>query len=416
MLTDTKIRNLKPKEKPFREADGGGLYLLVDPSGSKRWQFRFTWEENGKKKRPWQSIGAYPAVSLKDARSAVLESKELLVNGINPIQHHKAVKQARQDEQQEAVTLANRMTFDDLFKLWHQHNAETWSYGHAKDIWERVEKHLLPSIGNLPVEDIKPLDMIHALKKIEQAGRVETTRRVKQYANRIFKFGIGFGYCERNPVSDLPDDIFKKAEKSNYAHVTDPKTLATILKAIDSYTGDISTLKALQMQPYVFLRSRELAGIRWEEIDLDNRLIEIPAERMKKKRAHLIPLADPVIEIIKFMETISGSSAFLFPSARTDKRPLNEQSLNAALHRLGLKNIQTFHGFRHTASTMLNEMGFIGDVIEKQLAHEEANKVRATYNKAQYLEQRKEMMQAWGNYLDGLKKESFVIPIYRTGS
>lgn len=252
--------------------------------------------------------------------------------------------------------------------------------------------------------------MIRVLKIIEQAGILETMRRVKQYANRIFKFGIGFGYCETNPVANLPDDIFQKVDKGNYAHTTDTKVLTQILKAIDSYQGDISTVKALQLQPYVFLRSKELAGIRWAEIDLEAGVIEIPADRMKKKRAHLVPITKQVLNIIEFMRPLSGDCDYLFPSPRTKARPIGEQTLNPALHRLGFKDIQTFHGFRHTASTMLNEMGFMGDVIEKQLAHEQSG-VRAVYNKAQYLPQRKEMMQAWANYLDGLKSGGDVIPI-----
>ena len=204
---------------------------------------------------------------------------------------------------------------------------------------------------------------------------------------------------------NLPDDIFKKTEKSNYAHTTDPKVLTQILKSLDEYAGDVCTKKALELQPYVFLRSKELAGIRWDEIDLNNRVIEISAERMKKKRAHLVPISSKVLEIIEYMKPISGDCEFLFPSPRTKARPIGEQTLNPGLHRLGWKGIQTFHGFRHTASTMLNEQGFMSDLIEKQLAHEETNKVRGAYNKAQYLLQRKEMMQAWTDYLENLKNK-----------
>lgn len=307
------------------------------------------------------------------------------------------------------------MTFGELFNQWYAHNEKSWSYVYALKITQRAEKHLLPIIGQMAIEDIKPMDVIKVLKLSEAGGRVDLTTRIRQYITRSFRYGVGFGfgYCEHNPASELPNDIFEKAVKESYAHTTDPKVLTQILKSIDCYVGDIITRKALELAPYVFLRSRELAGIRWDEIDLENGWIEIPAERMKKKRPHVVPITSKVLEIIEYMKPLSGGCEYLFPSPRTMIRHIGEQTLNPALHRLGFKNIQTFHGFRHTASTMLNEMGFMGDVIEKQLAHEEANKVRGAYNNAQYLPQRKIMMQAWSDYLDGLKMGAAVIPIHR---
>lgn len=409
MLTDTQLKKLKPKDKYYKLSDSNGLYIEVRKSGLKFFRYRYRHPQT--KKEQIFTIGEYPAIGLKQARELRDEAKELLVTGIDPNEHKKA-KQAVQLKQvtEEQNSL---MTFCQLFELWHKHNSESWSYAHARDIRERIEKHLLPNFGAMPLDDIKPMDVIKALKLIEQGGRVETTRRIKQYTNRIFRFGIGFGYCERNPASDLPDDIFQKADKKNYAHTTDPKVLTQILRAIEGYAGDISTLKALELAPYVFLRSKELAGIRWEEVDLENGTIEIPANRMKKKRAHIVPISSKVLEIIEYMRPLSFDCEFLFPSPRSKSRPLGEQTLNPALHRLGFKGVQTLHGFRHTASTMLNEMGYMGDLIEKQLAHEETNKVRGTYNKAQYLTQRKEMMQAWATYLDGLKTGADIVPFRR---
>lgn len=398
-LTDTKIKKLKPEDRLYRIADFKGLAIEVKPSGVKAWRFRYRFDG----KASMMSLGEYPIVTLAEARVKRDQARELLDKGINPTQYKRDKQEQRKLDAEALQAEQDKMTFNDLFLLWHKHNSETWTYSHARDIRERIDKHLIPQIGYLPLDDIKPMDMIHALKKIEQGGRVETTRRIKQYANRIFKFGIGFGHCERNPASELPNDIFQKAEKSNYAHTTDAKVLTQIINAIDDYTGDIITRKALELAPYVFLRSKELAGLEWCEIDYESGVIEIPAERMKKKRAHLVPISSKVKEILDYMHPLSGDSKYVFPSPRTKSRPIGEQTLNPALHRLGFKNIQTFHGFRHTASTMLNEMGFIGDIIEKQLAHEETNKVRGAYNKALYIEQRKEMMQAWSDYLSGLK-------------
>ncbi|MDX1346965.1 MAG: tyrosine-type recombinase/integrase [Thiomicrorhabdus chilensis] len=427
-LTDTGIKALKSKEKLYRQVDADRLYIQVSPKGLKTWYARFDLEQGSSKKSDSISFGRYGnnpnEISLKQARDMNRNIQKLAARGINPklyksLLHEadilSAIEKSVQDEiaKQELEAKSNVLTFNELFLLWHKHNSETWSYAHARDIRERIDKHLIPQIGSMALDDIKPMDVIKALKIIEQGGRVETTRRVKQYANRIFKFGIGFGHCERNPASELPDDIFKKAEKSNYAHTTDPKVLTQILNAIDEYAGDIVTKKALELAPYVFLRSKELAGLEWSEVDFDNGVIEIPAERMKKKRVHLVPISSKVKEILDYMQPLSGDSKYIFPSPRTKSRPIGEQTLNPALHRLGFKNIQTFHGFRHTASTMLNEMGFMGDIIEKQLAHEEINKVRGAYNKAQYIEQRKEMMQEWAKFLNGLKRQGKLLMFER---
>ncbi len=409
MLTDTKLRNLKPKSQAYKETDSNGLYVEVRKVGSKFFRFRYRHPQT--KKEQVMTLGEYPSIGLKQARDLRNEATELLAIGIDP-NEHKKTEQVKQLEQVIAEqNQTDLMTFSQLFELWHRHNSESWVYAHSRDIRERIEKHLLPGLGSLPLADIKPMDVIKVLKLIEQGGRVETTKRIKQYTSRIFKFGVGFGHCEHNPANDLPDDIFQKSIRKNYAHTTDPKVLTQILKAIETYAGDISTKKALELGPYIFLRSKEIAGIRWEEINLVNRVIEIPGERMKKKRAHIVPISSKVLEIIEYMRPLSGDCEYLFPSPRSQSRPLGEQTLNPALHRLGFKDVQTFHGFRHTASTMLNEMGFMGDLIEKQLAHEEANKVRGAYNKAQYLPQRKEMMQAWADYLNGLKAGGDVIPL-----
>jgi integrase len=410
-LTDTKLKNLKPEIKAYKETDSNGLYVEIRVAGSKF--FRYRYRHPITKKEQTFTIGEYPALTLKQAREMRDKAKELLAVGIDPNEDKKQksinlLKEASQTKAQD-----DRMTFVELFKEWYAHNEKSWSYVYALKITQRAEKHLLPIMGQMAIEDIKPMDVINVLKLAEAGGRVDLTTRIRQYITRAYRYGIGFGYCEQNPASELTNDIFEKAVKENYAHTTDPKVLTQILRAIDSYIGDISIKKALELAPYIFLRSKELAGIRWDEIDLEKRLIEIPTERMKKKRPHVVPISSKVLEIIEYMHPLSGDCEYLFPSPRTKARPINEGSLNPGLHRLGFKDIQTFHGFRHTASTMLNEMDFMGDVIEKQLAHEESNKVRGAYNKAQYLSQRKVMMQAWSDYLDGLKNGADVIPLKR---
>lgn len=411
MLTDTGIKKLKPKDKSFKVTDANGLYLDVSKVGSKVFRFRYRHPQT--KKEQVFTIGEYPAITLKQAREMRDKARELLAVGVDPNEDKKQKSIDLLDKANQIKAQDNRMTFGELFNQWYALNEKSWSYVYALKITQRAEKHLLPIIGQMAIEDIKPMDVISVLKLAESGGRVDLTTRIRQYITRSFRYGVGFGYCEHNPASELPNDIFEKTDKKNHPHTRDPKVLSQILKAIDCYVGDIITRKALELAPYVFLRFRELAGIRWDEIDLENGWIEMPAERMKKKRPHVVPISSKVLEIIEYMQPLSGNCDYLFPSPRTMIRHIGEQTLNPALHRLGFKDIQTFHGFRHTASTMLNEMGFMGDVIEKQLAHKEANKVRGAYNKAQYLPQRKAMMQSWSDYLDGLKKGAAIIPLHR---
>ncbi|BBP45581.1 integrase [Thiosulfatimonas sediminis] len=411
-LTDTAIRKFKPEAKRYRKTDSAGLIIEVMPNGNKVWRYRFQFGG----KATIYTIGDYPAISLAKARQLRDEAKALVAQGINPKEHKETIQAVKQAELAEQKVIAERITFTGLFELWHEHNAQGWTYDYAKDIRERIESHLLPLIGHMPAEDIKPKDIIHALKLIEAKGIMETMKRSKQYASRIFRYGVGMGHCEVDPVRDLPTDICLKQEKDNFSHITERGQLYQLLNALDSYTGDVSTATALKLAPHVFLRPNELAGLRWDEIDLDKNLISISAERMKMKRPHMVPLSKQAKALIESMQIFQEQSAFVFPSPRTPARPINGQSLNAGLHRIGFKGKQTAHGFRHTASTLLNELGFNSDHIEKQLAHEQANQIRGVYNKAEYLPERSKMMQAWSNHLDALKSGGEIIPINRNGA
>ncbi len=403
-LTDTAIKKTKATGKIQKLNDGEGLRLEITKAGTKVFKYRFS---IGGKRSDFV-IGKYPSISLAQARIKRDKAKALLIDGINPNDHKKEQQQAKQLEQQYKTEKLNRMTFGVLFNEWYNHNLASWKPEHSKDLHQRATKHLLPKLKAMPLEEINPMLMIEVLKEIEAKGRLETTNIIKNIASRVFRYGVGMGHCETNPAGDLPNDIFKKQTKKQMPHTTKPKELAQILRAIDEYIGDISTKKALELAPYVFLRPKELSSIKWEYIDLAKKTIEIPPEQMKKKRPHLVPISSKVLEIIEFMTPLTGDDIYLFTSPRNKKRPINEQTLNPALHRLGFKGIQTIHGFRHTASTMLNEMGYNGDWIEKQLAHEQ-DSVRAVYNKAEYLEQRAKMMQSWAGYLDGLKEGNNVV-------
>lgn len=396
-LSKTKIDKIKPNGKVQKFNDGNGLRLEVSKAGTKLFKLRF--KINGKDSDI--TIGKFPSLSLAEARVQRDKLQKLIRNGKNPndLKKHRQKQTEAKQEQKE-----QERTFEQIFHEWFAHTKDSWSENHAEDVHNRITQYLIPSLGKLDVKSIKPRNIIMTLKKMEAKGVPESMKRVKQYASRIFRFGVGLGYCEIDPVRDIPfDDIFKKPKKQNLAHITEPRDLQQLLNAIESYSGDISTLAALQLAPHVFLRPSELAGIMWSEVDLKNKTMTIRASLMKMKRAHIVPLSSQALEIIKNIRDYSKDSTYVFPSPRTKARPINEQTLNSALHRLGYKDKHTTHGFRHTASTLLNELGFNSDHIEKQLAHEEGNSVKATYNKAEYLQARIAMMQAWSDTLDRIR-------------
>lgn len=422
-LTDTAIRKMKPDSKRYRKTDSGGLIIEVTPNNKKIWRYRYQLDG----KAAIFTIGDYPAISLLKARELRDAAKALVQQGINPTDHKKAKHLEQQAELEQLEALANRMTFKALFQQWHDNNEESWNYKYALDIRNRVYQHLLPTLGDLPVEDIAPQQVIQALKQMEAKGLGDSIRKVKQYASRIFRYGVGLGLCNYDPVRDIPaGDIFKKTTKKNLAHITKPKELHQLLNAIEYYTGDLSIATALKLASHVFLRPIELASIRWDEVTLEktkigetvlhNGLISINSERMKMKRPHIIPLSKQAKALIESMQVFKCQSPYVFPSPRAMNRPINEQSLNAGLHRLGFKGKHTAHGFRHTASTLLNEMGFNRDFIEKQLAHEQDNQIRGTYNKAEYLQGRAQMMQAYSDHLEALKTGAETIPIFKNGA
>ena len=426
-LSDTKIRKAKSTGKLQKLLDSRGLRLEITKAGTKIFKYRI--RMNGKDSD--YRLGEYPTMTLAEARKARDEVKALIKQGIDPNAHKKQQQAKQAEEAARQQEYKERLTFRQLFEEWYHHNSESkggdcWKIGYSKDIHERVEAHLIPLLGDLPAEDIKPKDIIRALKEIEAKGILETLRRSRQYASRIFRYGVGMGYCERDPVRDLPNDIFQKQKKTNFSHITERKDLHQLLNAIDGYLGDISTANALKLAPYVFLRPGELAGLRWDEVNLTDDLklgnavlkygaVVIKADRMKMGREHIVPLSKQAHDLIKSMLIFSDGTQYVFPSPRTKARPISEQSLNAGLHRIGFKGKQTAHGFRHTASTLLNEQGFNRDHIEKQLAHEGGkNIVRETYNKAEYLQSRVDLMQKWADYLDGIKAGADVVNLFKT--
>jgi len=385
MLTNTQIKNLKPNGKLYRELDSLGLYIEVNKSGSKTWRQRFY--INGKENM--LTLGAYPDVSLLDARQARDHNKQLIKLDIDP-------SKLGQDN-----TQISGETFTDMFNVWHKHMYDSWNEKYAEDVIQRSKRYLLPYIGSKKIDSITSKDMLTLFKSIEKRGVIDTLHKIKGIASRVFRHSVGMGVIESDPTRDLPSDIFKKKKTKHYSTITDPREIGGLLRMLDTYKWSPDVAAALKLAPHLFLRPAELAGLTWKEVDFDDNIIRIAPERMKMKRTHLVPMSKQVSFMLLSIKT---SNDFVFSSPRGKSRHINPESLRAGLRRLGLTNDDlTTHGFRHMASTRLNELGFNSDVIERQLAHCETNKVKAAYNHAEHLIERKKMMQHWSDYLDKLK-------------
>jgi integrase len=397
MLTDIKLKSLKPKEKLYAVTDEKGLSIEVSPRGGRWWRFKYRF--NNKQKR--LSLGTYPDISLKEARSRRDELRNQVANGIDPADSRKAEKLAQ----------AGAESFEFVTREWHSKHKSTWSDSHAGRTIERFEKNVFPWLGKKPINDIKAPELLAVLRRIENRGAIDTAHRVHQQCGQIFRYAIATGRAERDIAADLKGAI-PPAKVKHHASITDPVKVGELMRAINDYSGYFITACALKLAPLVFVRPGELRNAEWAEFDLVNAEWRIPAAKMKMKAPHIVPLSKQAIAVIKELEALTGNGKYLFPSNRTKERPMSDNTVNAALRRLGYtKDDMTGHGFRSMASTMLNEQGWNRDAIERQLAHSERDDVRAAYNYAEYLPERKKMMQSWADYLDGLAAGADVIPI-----
>lgn len=400
-LTDTKIRTAKPRERPYKLFDGGGLYLLVgaqkDGTAGRYWRLKY--RVRGKEKV--LAIGVYPEIGLREAREARDDAKKLLVRGTDPGDKKRTDKIVQSD------------TLKAVAEEWLGLQAKKLSdvtLGKAR--W-MLETFIYPRLGEKLIAEIKAPDLLAALRTIEAKGKHETATRTKQRVGQVMRYAIATGRAERDITADLRGALAPVPTK-NRAAITDPVQVGELLRAIGGYQGEPATTAALKLAPLTFVRPGELRGAEWREFNLKGAEWRIPGERMKMGDAHIVPLSSQAVEILTGLHLLTGNGKLLFPSLRSRERPMSENTLNAALRRLGYTTEQmTAHGFRAMASTLLNEQGFPPDVIELQLAHAERNKVRAAYNRAQRLEERRKMMQAWADYLDGLKAAGNVVPIRR---
>ena len=400
-LTDAKIVKTKPLKKPRTLFDGDGLYLLITPTGGRLWRFKY--RINGKGKL--LAIGAYPAISLADARERRAMAKKQLANGIDPA----AVKQARKQADTEETE-----TFEVIAREWHTKFSASWAPSHADTTISRMERDLFPWIGKRPISKIKAPELLGALRRVESRGALESARRLKIIAGQVFRYAVATGRAERDPSADLKGALAMPREK-HYAAIIDPKQVAPLLRALDGYQGHFVVKCALRLSPLLFVRPGELRHAEWEEIDLDEAVWNIPASKMKMREAHLVPLSNQAVDILRDLQPLTGTSRYVFPSARSVARPMSNNAVNAALRRMGYdKDTMTGHGFRAMARTILDEVLHVRpDYIEHQLAHAVRDPNGRAYNRTAHLEERRKMMQTWADYLDRLKASAVVVP-FRT--
>ena len=389
-LTDTAIRAAKPSEKQQKLFDGSGLYLLLFPSGSKVWRFKYHFQ--GREKLI--SLGAYPAVTLKDARDKAADARKVLGSGKDPSVERRQSK------------LKHKNTFETIAREWHAKQAPGWSTRYAANVLLRLENNVFPHIGSQPVGAIMATELLSMLQRIESRGAVSMARLIRGLCSCIFRYAVITGRAERDPAADIRGAITARPTK-NRAAITDPEKAGALMLAIDTYTGAFAVRHALAFMALTFCRPVEILHAEWAEFDLSDRLWRIPEEKMKMSRDHLVPLSRQAIAVLETLRPYSGKGRYVFPALRGDAEVMRSQTLVAALRRMGFDRSETSaHGFRAMASTLLNEQGYPPDVIERQLAHAPSNQVRAAYNRAEYLPERRKMMDEWANYLDALRERA----------
>jgi len=399
VLTDIKVKSAKAKDKPYKLTDGQGLYLQVTPAGGKWWRFKYRFD--GKEKLI--SFGTYPEVSLADARDKRTEARKQVAAGINPGEIRKAQKQA-------AVAVTEN-SFEVVAREWHEKFKQRWTQVHADTTIRRIEQNVFPWLGERPIGEIKAPELLAVLRRIEERGAQETAHRVKTICGQIYRYAVATGRAERDLAADLKGAL-PPAPKTHLAAMTDPKEVANLLRAMDDYQGAFVTRCALRLAPLVFVRPGELRQAQWAEINLETAEWNIPAERMKMKQAHLVPLSRQAVEILRELKPLTGNSRYVFPSVRSSARPMSNNAILAALRRMGYsKDEMTGHGFRAMARTILDEVLHVRpEYIEHQLAHAVRDPNGRAYNRTAHLEERKKMMQLWGDYLDGLKEGAKILP------
>ncbi|HAX4218947.1 TPA: tyrosine-type recombinase/integrase [Escherichia coli] len=387
-LTDIQIKRAKPQDKPYTMNDGHGLSLLIKPDGSKGWRFRFRFAGKAR----LMSFGSYELVSLTEAREKRDTARKQVANGIDPVEERKAQKLAQK--------LSTENSFESVSREWHAAKADRWTIAYREEIIKTFEQDVFPFIGKRPISEIKPLELLEVLKRIEKRGALEKTRKVRQRCGEVFRYAIITGRAEYNPAPDLA--IALAIPKQKHHPFLSAEELPHFVRDLESYTGSIITKNATKILMMTGVRTQEMRFATWSEIDLIKGIWEIPAERMKMRRPHIVPLSSQVIELFKQLQPITSDYPYVFIGRNDRRKPISKESVNQVIESLGYKGRTTGHGFRHTLSTILHEMGFESAWIEIQLAHVDKNTIRGTYNHALYLDKRKYMMQKYSDFLMNL--------------
>jgi integrase len=389
-LTDTALRAVKPLDKQQKFFDGNGLFLAVSPSGTKSWRLKYY--HAGKEKL--LTLGQYPVVSLKDARERAMEAKKTLSTGKDPSVEKKHKKLLQQN------------SFELLAREWHEKQSPVWSPAYAQNTMRRLVKYLFPHIGMRPIADISGPELLAVLRKRETHGAVAEAHVLRGVCGSIFRYAVATGRAERDPSADIRGALTAHSSKSRAA-ITDPEKVGQLLLKIDNYHGSCTVRNAIRLLALTFCRPSEVCNAEWEEFNLSDMLWRIPASKMKMSRDHLVPISRQTAQLLETMRSIAENSRYVFPSLKLKDMPIGRDTMTQAMRIMGIgKEEMCPHGFRAMASTLLNEQGYHGDVIERQLAHVPHQRVRAIYNQAEYLPERRRMMQEWADYLSGLKEKA----------
>ena len=400
-LTDTAIRKAKPSDKPVKLTDGQGLYLLLRPDGARWWRWDYRRPVTGK--RNTLSLGTYPDTGLADARAKRDGARRLLAAGADPGEQRKAAKASGQER------AAN--SFEVVAREWLEKQSAVWVPAHSTKILLRLQNDVFPWVGGKPVAEIGARELLAVLNRVVDRGAVETAHRILQNMGQVFRYAIATGRADRNPAADLRGAL-PPVKQTHLAAITEPARVGELMRAIDSYQGSFVTKCALQIAPYVFQRPGELRSMEWAELDLDSAEWNIPADKMKMRVAHLVPLSRQVVSILREIEPLTGRGKYVFPGVRSRSRPMSDNTILAALRRMGFdRDEMSGHGFRAMARTILDEvLGVRPDYIEHQLAHAVKDPNGRAYNRTAHLEARTKMMQDWADYIDGLRDQSNVLP------
>lgn len=399
-LTDTVARNAKPREKPYKISDAHGLYLQVEPSGSKLWRLKYRF--NDKEKR--LSFGAYPVVTLAHARERQLEARRLLGTGVDPGEYKKQTRRS--------AVVASANTFEAIAREWFLRFSSVWAKSHSSKVLLRLENELLPWLGSRPIALIEAVELLESIRRTEARGARETAHRCLGYCGQIFRYAIATGRAKHNPAADLRGAL-PPVRSTHFASITDPNAVGGLLRAIDGYHGSLVTRCALRLAPLTFVRPGELRKAEWPHVDLVGAEWQIPGERMKMGKDLIVPLSRQAMDVLRELHPLTGHCQFLFPGVQRAHRPMSENTVNAGLRRLGYTGDEmTGHGFRAMARTILDEvLGYRVEWIEAQLAHEVRDPNGTAYNRTAFLQGRREMMQGWADYLDDLRVPKDVIVV-----